>query len=203
MVRSGYGNWSEVRTSWAESATSWSILKGTNRSTLSVIGCRFVDKVALSSCRCQVQVCNRQSRNIDWTNEDVGQISFKPSIFTCFIPCRLSDVSCRVLVLIFGFIHRWLLLLLVAGCRLSSADCRLSGATVGGTVVVCCWLQGVGCRVLVIGCLYRVLRSCSIVGAQLWVSTTIYFSRTLIIFICSVWYGSFPCSTPHWRMVAK
>ncbi len=48
--------------SWAESAT---IRKGIYRSTLSVIGCRLTDEVALSACRCRVQICNRHCRIIN------------------------------------------------------------------------------------------------------------------------------------------
>jgi hypothetical protein len=60
----------------------------------------------------------------------------------------LSHVGCQLLVLIFGYISVGSCYCWVVGCRLSSADYRLSGATVGG----CCWFLVVGCRLLVPGC---------------------------------------------------
>ncbi len=118
-------------------------------------------------------------------------------IFTCFYPhvgCRVSAVvGCwfwLAVLSIDGYCYFWLP---GVGCRVLTVDCRVQLSK----VVVCCWFQGVGCRVLVFGWLYRVSLSCSIIGAHLWVSTTIYVSRSLNIFFFL--YDSFPCSTPHWK----
>jgi hypothetical protein len=44
------------------------IRQGMYQSTLPVIGCRLINEVALSACRCRVQICNRHCRIIDEIN---------------------------------------------------------------------------------------------------------------------------------------